>query len=169
MVDSKPSKTSQKREQQALKQLGEELIGLPGEEIDRLELDEKLLDAVLAAKRIKSHGALRRQRQLVAKLMRNVDPEPIRRRLAEIRRAELVSKRRFADAERWRDRIADEGLPAVDAFRAQTGSADEGLELLVAELGRAVSDKALRTIRRKIFRCVNDVLVATTADDRISR
>ncbi len=169
MVDSKPSKTAQKREQQALKQLAEELIGLPGDEIDRLELDEKLLDAVLAAKRIKSHGALRRQRQLVAKLMRNADPEPIRRRLAEFRRAELIGKRLFTNAERWRDRIADDGLPAVNAFRAETGSADEGLEQLVAELERAVSDKALRAIRRKIFRCVNDILVATTTDDRISR
>ncbi|MDJ0699593.1 MAG: ribosome biogenesis factor YjgA [Woeseiaceae bacterium] len=169
MVGSKPSKTAQKREQQALKQLGEELIGLPGEELERLELDERLLDAVLAAKRIKSHGALRRQRQLVAKLMRNVDPEPIRGRLAEIRRAELVSKRLFSNAERWRDRIADEGLPAVEAFRAETGSTDDGLELLVAELERAVPDKARRAIRRKIFRCVNDVLVAGTTDDRISR
>ena len=169
MVDSKPSKTAQKREQQALKQLGEELIGLSVEELDRLELDEKLLEAVLAAKRIKSHGALRRQRQLVAKLMRGVDPEPIRSGLAELRRAELISKRQFANAERWRDRIAAEGSPAVDAFRAEIGSADDDLEPLVSELGHAVSDKARRAIRRKIFRCVNDALAAAATDDRISR
>ncbi len=169
MVDSKPSKTAQKRAQQALKQLAEELIALSGEQLDRLGLDEKLRDAVLAARRIKSRGALRRQRQLIAKLMRQMDPEPIRRGLAEIRRDELLSKRLFATAERWRDRIADDGQAAVDAFREETGSGNDDLDALVAELERAVSDKARRRVRRKIFRRVNDALAATTTDDRISR
>ena len=169
MVDSKPSKTAQKREQQALKQLGEELTTLSDEELDRLELDEKLHDAVLAAKRIRSRGALRRQRQLIGKLMRQVDPEAIRTGIATIRRAELLRKRQFATAERWRDRIADEGLPAVDAFRTALGNGGEGLEALVAELARAVSDEARRSVRRKIFRAVNDALAATTPDDRIPR
>jgi len=51
-----------------------------------IELEDELLEALLEARRIKSHGALRRQKQYIGKLMRQVDPEPIRAALARLRR-----------------------------------------------------------------------------------
>ena len=78
MTDLKPSKSAKKREYLALQKLGEDLIGLNEPDLRKMELDEDLLEAVLEARRIKSHGALRRQKQYIGKLMRHVDPEPIR-------------------------------------------------------------------------------------------
>lgn len=49
-----------------------------------MDLDEDLLAAVLDAKKIKSHGALRRQKQYIGKLMGQVDPEPIRAAIARL-------------------------------------------------------------------------------------
>ena len=169
MVDSKPSKSALKREVQALQKLGEQLIELQPGELERLSVDDRLLDAVLEARKIRSNGALRRQKQLIGKLMRQVDAEAIRAGVAAIQDSALADKRVFAASERWRDRIADEGCLAVDAFRAETGSHDDGLELLVSELGRANSDKARRTVRRKIFRAVNGILATALTDDRISQ
>ena len=86
MDDLKPSKSARKREYIALQKLGEELIALKASDLDRLPLDDNLRDAVLEAKQMKAHGALRRQKQYIGKLMRHIDPEPIRSEMAKLRR-----------------------------------------------------------------------------------
>ena len=86
MTELKPSKSARKREYLALQQLGEELLTLKEPDLLGMQLDDELLDAVLEARRIKAHGALRRQKQYIGKLMRNIDPAPIRAALAQLRR-----------------------------------------------------------------------------------
>lgn len=61
-----------------MQKLGEELIALKESDLRQIGLDEGLLEAVLDARQIKSHSALRRQKQYIGKIMRHVDPEPIR-------------------------------------------------------------------------------------------
>ena len=86
MTEAKPSKSARKREHLALQKLGEELLTLRDSDLRKIELDDDLLEAVLEARRIQSHGALRRQKKYIGKLMRGVDPEPIRAALARTRR-----------------------------------------------------------------------------------
>jgi ribosome-associated protein len=83
--ESKPSKSARKREYLALQKLGEDLITLRESELLSMPLDEDLLEAVQEARRIKAHGALRRQKQYIGKLMRHVDPEPINAALERLR------------------------------------------------------------------------------------
>jgi len=78
VTDLKPSKSARKREFLALQKLGEDLITLKESDLRHIGLDEDLLEAILEARRIKSNSALRRQKQYIGKIMRNVDPEPIR-------------------------------------------------------------------------------------------
>jgi len=84
--DLKPSKSARKREYIALQKLGEELIALKASDLDRLPLDDNLREAVLEAKQMKAHGALRRQKQYIGKLMRHIDPAPVRSEMAKLRR-----------------------------------------------------------------------------------
>lgn len=86
MEELKPSKSARKREYIALQKLGEELITLKESDLDRLPLDDNLREAVMEARQIKAHGALRRQRQYIGKLMRHIDPEPLRTEMAKLRR-----------------------------------------------------------------------------------
>ena len=86
MDDTKPSKSARKREYLALQKLGEELITIRESDLQSMPLDEDLLEAIMEASRIKSHGALRRQKQYIGKLMRHVDPEPINAALERLRR-----------------------------------------------------------------------------------
>ena len=86
MDDLKPSKSARKREYIALQKLGEELITLKESDLDSLPLDDNLREAVLEARQIRAHGALRRQKQYIGKLMRHIDPEPIRNEMAKLRR-----------------------------------------------------------------------------------
>lgn len=86
MTDTKPSKSARKRQYLALQKLGEELLTVRESDLLDMEMDEDLRDAVLEARKIRSHGALRRQKQYIGKLMRQIDPEPIRAALARVRR-----------------------------------------------------------------------------------
>jgi ribosome-associated protein len=158
VTESKPSKSARKREQQALQSLGEQLISLGDAELASLALDERLCDAVKNARSMKAHGALRRQKQLIGKLMRDLDPEQIRSALVELRADDARDKQIFARAEKWRDRLIREGVGALDAFAAETGSPDPGLRSLLAELDVAFTEKDEKTVRRKIFRRIHEIL-----------
>ena len=148
---SKPSKSARKREYLALQSLGERLIDLNNEQLARISLDEQLLEAVHTAKGMKAHGALRRQKQLIGKLMREVDPEPIRAALDEFGRHDNQAKEIFREAERWRDRIADDGSTALTEFFALIGGENRELKQLSKAYEAATHDKVRRMIRRKIF------------------
>ena len=167
MADSKPSKSARKREQLTLQKLGEQLLELSIDELSTLPMTDALRDALYMAKRIKSRGALRRQKQLIGKLMRQNDADAIKTTLDTMVQHTTADKRLFARAERWRDRIIDEGTHGVSAFRNETGYDGSGLHELLAELQRATTERALKTVRRRIFRTINDVLVAQRPGDRI--
>jgi ribosome-associated protein len=155
---SKPSKSELKRRSQALQTLGERLIPLSDEDLGALALDEQLLDAVLAAKKISSHGALRRQKQRIGKLMQNVDPAPIQAALSRFDAEGLADKRQFKQAEHWRDRLVGDDPDALGAFFAASGVTDDHLRHLVEDFRHAHSRKAELTARRDIFRRVHEIL-----------
>jgi len=164
VTESKPSKSAKKREHRALQALGEELIKLNESELASLALDERLSKAVRDARKIKSRSALRRQKRLIGKLMGDVDPQPIRTELAKIRADDVRGKQLFATAERWRDRITAERAEALSAFDDECGRSDPELHGLVGELQSAFSERTEKTIRRKIFRRIHEILVAGEQD-----
>ena len=82
MADEIVSKTKRKQEMHELQALGAALVELPESRLDFL--DDDLRNAVLEAQRISSHEARRRQMQYIGRLMREVDPGPIRARLDQL-------------------------------------------------------------------------------------
>ena len=169
MAQTKPSKTARKREHLELQELGERLIGFTADELQDLPLDERLREAVLAASAMTAKGALRRQKQLIGKLMRNADADAIRRALHARSADDRITKRAFAEAERWRDRIVSEGHTAIVGYRQATGAAAESLDELLDELRRTVNERAAKRIRRQIFQIIHGTLLARARDDRLSR
>ncbi len=69
------SRTDLKRESTELQKLGEELLTLRAELMARLDLSEKLRDALAEARRITNFEGKRRQMQFVGKLMRLIEPD----------------------------------------------------------------------------------------------
>ncbi len=67
------SKSQKKREAHMLQQLGLNIAGLKKEELEKLPLPNQLKEAILAYRNMTSHGAKRRQAQLIGKFMRNTD------------------------------------------------------------------------------------------------
>lgn len=169
MTQTKPSKSARKREQLELQELGERLIDLPADELQALPIEERLRDAVLAAAKIRAHAALRRQKQLIGKLMRSCDPEPIRRALEARDSDDRHAKRVFADAERWRDQLVKGGREDLHTFCELSGASSTALADLLGQIRRAPSDRVEKGLRRQLFREIHDALMARAQDDRISR
>src|SRR5690242_2659597 len=109
----RPSKSERKRAAHAAQDLGEELVRLRDSELDALGLPERLTDAIRQARRITSRAGLARQRQYIGKLMRDIDPEPIRAALASQNRRDAQEAERFKRVEAWRERLIAEGAAAL--------------------------------------------------------
>ncbi|HKD53403.1 MAG TPA: ribosome biogenesis factor YjgA [Steroidobacteraceae bacterium] len=109
----RPSKSARKRAAHAAQDLGEALVRLPDAELDALALPEALHEAIRAARGIRSRGAAVRQRQYIGKLMRNVDPEPIRAALAARSALAAQESERFKRVESWRERLLTQGPQAL--------------------------------------------------------
>jgi ribosome-associated protein len=99
------SKTRRKQEMHALQDIGEQLVALNAERLAKLGLPEDLLDAVTEAKRLTRHEAIRRQMQYIGKIMRTVDPAPIKTQLDAWNGASCEEAARLHLVERWRDRL----------------------------------------------------------------
>ncbi|MBA2690369.1 MAG: DUF615 domain-containing protein [Burkholderiales bacterium] len=115
------SKTKRKTAMLDLQALGEELISLPENRLAVLPLPENLLHAIHEAKRMNRHGALKRQRQYIGRLMRDIDPGPLREALDNWRRQSGATVAVQHLAERWRDRLIggqEESTMFAEEFRA---------------------------------------------------
>jgi ribosome-associated protein len=102
------SKTDLKKYSDSLQELGESLLTLRADLMKRLDLSEKLVDAVNDAKKITNFEGRRRQMQYIGKLMRGVSEAT----LAEVEAALDEQNKGSAKgtlslhlAEQWRDQL----------------------------------------------------------------
>ncbi|MFI4894742.1 MAG: ribosome biogenesis factor YjgA [Steroidobacterales bacterium] len=80
--EERPSRSARKRTAEALQRLGERLLGLKPQQLQRLNLPTLLLEALLETQRLRSRSAHARARQYIGRLMREVDPAAIEQALA---------------------------------------------------------------------------------------
>jgi ribosome-associated protein len=120
--DDRPSKSQLKRDMDALQALGAELLTLPEKRVAALNLPESLMDAIKEGRRIvagTARSGKKRHLQLIGKLMRQVDPEPIREAVAEFKLGRAQDSLELHQAERWRERLVgdDNALQGfIDSF-----------------------------------------------------
>lgn len=107
------SKSARKRAAHAAQELGEELLRLGDAQLAAFGLPDELLEAVRAARRIRSRAALARQRQYIGRLMRSLDLGPVRAALAADSARAAREGERFKRIEHWRERLIAEGEPAL--------------------------------------------------------
>lgn len=169
MIDPNPSKSAKKREFLALQELGVQLMQLSDEQLDSIEIDESLRIAVKEARRISTRSALRRQKQLIGKIMRHVDAARVRAELDQLGQQERVAKAVFKRAEDWRDRIVSAGPSAITKFADEAARDVSGLRALYTELSATVHDEHRKKIRRQIFREVHRHLLSEMQNDACKR
>lgn len=119
-----PSRSQLKRDAESLQRLGEALVKLNPQQLATIDMPERLRDAVVEAKRLTSHGGLRRQMQYIGKIMRDTDSAPIQQGLDLILNQHLQSKAMLHRLEQWRDRLLKQGDSALEALLEQHPEAD---------------------------------------------
>jgi ribosome-associated protein len=116
------SKTKKKQQMQELQDLGEELAELSTDWLKKIDIPEQLREALREAQRMNSHGAKRRQLQYVGKVMRSIDPEPIRAALATLRGESAAEVARMHRLERLRTRLMEDEKTLADIADAFSGA-----------------------------------------------
>ena len=102
------SRTDLKRISTELQKLGEELLTLRSDLTDRLQLSDKLLEALAEVRRITNFEGRRRQMQYVGKLMRLLEPETLqaaRDALQEQNKGSARETQALHLAEQWRENL----------------------------------------------------------------
>jgi len=98
------SKSQIKRELLELKELGKELLKLPTKDLDKLDLSERLYDALIKAQGMVK-GALKRQTGTIGGLIVYEDHAAIKLKVDQIKQAHNGQVKEFHQLEQWRDEL----------------------------------------------------------------
>jgi ribosome-associated protein len=160
----RPSKTQRKREMHELQSLGEQLVELNPEQLAAIVLPEDLRSAIDAVRRITRREARRRQLQYIGRLMRTVDPEPIREKLKVWHGISVEHTARVHRVERWRERLMEDEIAMREFTRAHVGADTQRLRALVRK-ARHERDAGLPPRSyRELFRALRDIMSETDAE-----
>jgi ribosome-associated protein len=177
--DTDVSRTDLKRESTELQKLGESLLNLRADLLAKLELPDKLLEAMAEAKRITNFEGKRRQMQFVGKLMRQLDPAVLDAARAALVEQHMPSARETAllhTAEQWRDRlIADDeavaawikDFPQTDTQQLRALVRQARKDAIPADKAAVSQGLAPRQGRayREVFQLLRELLASVDASD----
>lgn len=108
------SKTQLKQEADELKKLGMSLVDLSKPQLSDIPLDDEIRQAVVLAGKInRKKDGFRRQLQLIGKMLRNREVEPILFALEKLKAPHIASNQRFHQLETLRDQILSQGDSAI--------------------------------------------------------
>lgn len=152
--DDLPSKSQRKRDMDALQDIGAELTELNAQQLDSIDLPENLREAVIEARSMKHNEARRRQVQYIGKLMRQVDPAPIRARLDAFLSVSAEHTAQLHHIERWRERLLDDPKSVAEFIAAFPEADSQQLRTLIRntaeERARAKPPKHFRALFQMI-------------------
>ena len=157
-AEEKPSKTARKRAMHELQTLGERLVGLNSEQLAAIALPEDLQDAIERARRITKHEARRRQLQYIGRLMRDVDPEPIREKLRAWDGLSTDATARVHRIERWREELLENDGAIGALVRAHPRMDTQRLRALVRNAREERTAGLPPRAYRELFRALRDII-----------
>jgi len=155
----RPSKTRRKEESHELQALGEALLEFSDAQLATLGLGEAPVDALAAARRMRSHEARRRQMQLIGKLMRSADVELARVALAERQLGRARDSLALHSAERWRAELIADDAATTRFAEAHAGADLQQLRALVRNARKdaaAAPEKRSGRAYRELFRFIRE-------------
>ncbi|MCB1757002.1 MAG: DUF615 domain-containing protein [Gammaproteobacteria bacterium] len=151
------SKSQLKREADELFELGKHLVALAPGNLQKIPLDNDLHAAIIEASKIRAHGALKRQQQYIAKLLRKRDVSDIRAALEQIRQQSAGDNALFKQCERWRERLLSEDDTALQAFIDKWPNVDrQQLRQLIRNAKKEIAAGKPPKSSRELFRLIRD-------------
>lgn len=159
------SNSQLKRDAQVLTDLGTKLLELSLEQLRKFNLPDNLLDALKVAKNIKKHGALKRQKLYIGKILRSVDAKPIEAQFEMLLSPHKEDVKQFHDVEKWRDAIIEDANK-INEFLAQHPTAQrQSLSKIQRDAVNTNSQISSRA-KRKLFLYIKEfVFIQTDVSD----
>ena len=108
-----PSKTAIKKVMHDLQALGEKLLELKPKQLKEMPIDETLRNAINEAANIKNRNAMKRHKQFIGKLMRDIDPEPIIAQFEIFESAHQMMNKTFHHLEDLREELIAGGNEVI--------------------------------------------------------
>lgn len=147
------SKSQKKREMHDLLKLSEKALTLSDEKLQKTGLDEKILQAIREARKMKASGAKNRQLKYITKLVSHADTDILEEYLRETEQAQILENQRFHQLEKWRDRLIEHGDSAIGDFLDEFTHADrQQLRTLVRQAQKEAAEAKPPTASRKLFK-----------------
>lgn len=157
--EERPSKSARKREAQAIRELADRLVTMPEAALADACDDQDVLEAVAQARRMPSHGANRRQRQYIARLLRDRDINALRAAVEASADQDETARQRFRRAETLRaDLLSGDAARRDAALARMDATARDALSPLIQRHASAPSPLAAKPLAKKIFRICHDAL-----------
>jgi ribosome-associated protein len=156
MQEPSVSKTRRKADMHALQALGAALVDLAPARLAALDLPEPLAEAVREARRISSHEARRRQVQYIGKLMRGVDPGPIRAAIAQAEGSSAAARARHRRLEQWRERLLADDAALTEFAREHAGADLQALRALIRNARRELTEARPPRAQRELYRLLRE-------------
>lgn len=150
------SRTKKKQAVEELQKLGAALVDLPAAQLESLALPEVLMKAVLEAQRITSHEARRRQIQYIGKVMRKVDPEPVRAALAAVDGQSAAARAQQRRLESWRERLIGDDEALTDYAGTHPDADLQALRTLIRNARKEIAERKPPRAQRELFRLLRD-------------
>lgn len=146
------SRTKKKQHVEELQKLGAALIALPAAQLGALGLPAQLLAAVLEAQRIPSHEARRRQVQFIGKVMRKIDPEPVRAAVAAMTNHSAAARAAQKRLEQWRARLLGEDAALTEFANAHARADLQALRTVIRNARKEIAEGKPPRAQRELFR-----------------
>jgi len=148
------SKSEIKRQHKQVEMAAREILALNSGELQRLDLDDEVIEAVQLTASLKG-GALKRQTKYIAKLLKTGDVAQILEQLKRIKGSKLQENAFQHQAEYYRDAIINDALAAreqclVDGVEFDMDWASEALDAAVGEF----PDLDVNEVRRSAYQYV---------------
>ena len=153
------SKSEIKRDAEALKKLGEKLVELTKAKLDKIPLEDALLEAVNLAQRLQKE-ARRRQLQYIGKLLRGMDVEPIQAALEKLENKHQQQQAMLHKLELLRDELVAKGDDALTDFLMDYPQADrQHLRNLIRTASKEEEQNKPAKAYREIFQYLKEIVL----------
>ncbi len=153
------SKSEIKRDAEALKKLGEKLVELTKAKLDKIPLEDALLEAVNLAQRLQKE-ARRRQLQYIGKLLRGMDVEPIQAALEKLENKHQQQQAMLHKLELLRDELVAKGDDALTDFLMDYPQADrQHLRNLIRTASKEKEQNKPAKAYREIFQYLKEIVL----------
>lgn len=153
-----------------LQALGTALVALPTAQLAAMRLPRVLAEAAREAQHMAGREAKRRQLQLIGRLMRELDPEPIRAQLADVRGVSSAMRARHLRLEQWRARLLADDAALTDFAREYPTGNLQAIRNTVRNARREKASRRPPRAFRDLYRLLRDaagnsLAAGTTSED----